>query len=655
MSEVSFGDTCVTLGLLNSVQIEDLRRDVGDGAALAELAVERGWLDDDAVAHAWAQLFRLNMVPAERVDRLSVAPMILQILPADLIRQHLLVPTFLDAERRVLSLLTADPTAIEALKAAQTTSGASRLRLFVAPRRSIRSLLDRILPRAQPAPARNAISHEQRPVTVALETSPEYAALLRQIGSFESSQVEVCTTPGQVSALLQAGRAGRVLYRAAIAREIDADLAVWRESWADRPIGAVDGWGPASRYAISYDKARTFLLELLELVVVGEAEAGSPGDRVRRTNRLVKEIGAVLDLPAEVRDTLQIAALLADGADLSRAAGREPQGPLASARAMIQQLESPYPVTELFDTLERRLSGRESPGRHLGAEVLYTARAAVQVGVAPGEDPVSRLGADAARHHGPVLHALTEVLRRDGLRSQVATAGGSSVVLVAERDPRFVEQARSRLSVAGMSVVTSADAADTHRQAALVRPAALLLSASLPGMSNFDLLDRLRDDTRTQELPVIVMGEHGQNLATALERGAEDVMERPVNWELLLARLRRAVGRRTSAAATTAAISGQLAELSLVDLLQTLMLSARTAVVRVAAGAESGEVHVREGRLVAAEIGPWLGEEALHALVDLPEGRFEVRFRDGGLTNLKGSSEFLLLEAIRRRDERRGA
>ena len=141
-------------------------------------------------------------------------------------------------------------------------------------------------------------------------------------------------------------------------------------------------------------------------------------------------------------------------------------------------------------------------------------------------------------------------------------------------------------------------------------------------------------------------------MAKGIHLGAEDVLEKPLNLDVLLAKLRRALQRHAGAA--TAGISGRLSDLSLVDVLQTLLLASKTAVVRVTGGPEPGAVHVREGRLVAATLGPWEGEDALYALVDVEDGRFDVRFEDTGVVNLRGSSDFLLLEAVRRRDERRG-
>ena len=118
-------------------------------------------------------------------------------------------------------------------------------------------------------------------------------------------------------------------------------------------------------------------------------------------------------------------------------------------------------------------------------------------------------------------------------------------------------------------------------------------------------------------------------------------------WRLSV---RRAIGRRAS---DHEAISGRLADLPLQELLQTLTLGGRTARVRIQGSIETGMVQVRTGHIVAAQYGSRTGEEAFYEMVALDEGRFEARFVDDGKNNLSRSSDYLLLEALRRRDEGR--
>jgi len=295
----------------------------------------------------------------------------------------------------------------------------------------------------------------------------------------------------------------------------------------------------------------------------------------------------------------------------------------------------PYEVQALFDALLPRVRGEAGPGGHMGAEVLYTARAAVRASLGPGDDPVAAFGGEATRHESGALQALAAVLRRRGLQEQVQAAEGEggAVVVVASGASPFADAARAELSAEGYTVATANDAPEALRLAQSLRAGAFVADATVAEGLDLDAALRAEGTIPVVRLePVAPQGE-----ASALPA--------------LLGALRKVLRRRPEA---PPAVTGRLSDLPLVDLLQTLMHGGRTARIVVVGTADLGAVQVRDGRIVAATHGTRAGEPALQSLVAGREGRFEVRFEDAGLTNLAGTSEFLLLEALRRRDEVRG-
>lgn len=72
---------------------------------------------------------------------------------------------------------------------------------------------------------------------------------------------------------------------------------------------------------------------------------------------------------------------------------------------------------------------------------------------------------------------------------------------------------------------------------------AIVTDAQMPGMSGFDLLEALRQDQRTQDIPVIVLtGMDDRDLKRrALDLGATDLLAKPVHLEDLSARLNSAL------------------------------------------------------------------------------------------------------------------
>lgn len=103
---------------------------------------------------------------------------------------------------------------------------------------------------------------------------------------------------------------------------------------------------------------------------------------------------------------------------------------------------------------------------------------------------------------------------------------------------RIVQQAR--LSAACYEPVLAADGATGLAVARAERPDLVLLDLGLPDISGLEVLHRLRRDPACRDIPVIALtttGSAAERLA-AFAAGADDVMDRPANERVLLARLR---------------------------------------------------------------------------------------------------------------------
>lgn len=657
MGRAPIGEVCLELGLLSAEQIEGVvAAQAGrPGARFGDVAREMGLLDDERLARALAHQYRLNLVPEERLRRLSVSPEVLALLPAELVRRRRLLPTFHDPEKGVLTLVCADPTDIASLRAAQAAVQAARLRLFVAPAEALDRLLDRLLPASDAALVARGAALPARPpgVTVVFEPDAARARVLRELERLEGRGVEVISDPAEVASLLETTEVERLLHRVAVASLVEMHVQAWRRVRPALQVRGIESFGSGRRYGVPSRRTRDFLLGLLEFTLLAHGDRPIEArTRVRRTLGLVREMAVELDLPEEVRDAAVVAALFADLESL--ALGVLPtdtgEGTFASALALVQPFAPPWDLVDLYTTLERRVAGLEGPTRNLAVEVLFTARAAVRAGLADGADAVEALGAEATRHDGRVLRALGTVLRR----RQRAPAGPlppSASVVIAARDLPGEGALEASLARHGLQLVMADNAEEARVLARGLRPAAVLVDDALPPEGGLGLLVSLVADESTRDVPVLLLVDAGDPRAVgrAMELGAEDVVERPVHPDIFLARVRRAMSRRAPAAA---AIQGRLGELTLPDLLQVLTLGGRTALVQVATRQQAGAVQVRQGALVYASFGGVEGEEALDALVAVESGRFEVAFRDEGRSNLRGASEFLLLDALRRRDER---
>lgn len=421
MSHRPLGEVCLTLGLMRTEDVERVLARLREGgrARFGETAIELGVLSDLGLARALAHQFRLNMVPPERLVRLSIAPDVLDLLPRGLVRERLLLPTFLDEDKRVLSLLIVDPTDIPSLRAAQTAARAARLRLFVAPRSAMRDLVDRLLPPGiadtapkGTAPLRVEPHHGAAGLTVVFEPDADRASALRRLDVAEAGTAEIVGDPEQVSAFIEANQADRVFYRREVHSEVEPYLASWRHLRPMVQICALDGYGPGHRIGISYERTRDFFFGLLGHLLV---DADGPSRTGRRTVELARAMAGQANLPAEQRDTVALAAMFTALGDATVPTGEQDHtAGIVRASEMLGLWSPPYEVQALFDALLLRVRGEAGPGGHMGAELLYTARAAVRASLGPGDDAVAGFGGEAARHERAALEALTAVLQQEG-------------------------------------------------------------------------------------------------------------------------------------------------------------------------------------------------------------------------------------------------
>ncbi len=232
----------------------------------------------------------------------------------------------------------------------------------------------------------------------------------------------------------------------------------------------------------------------------------------------------------------------------------------------------------------------------------------------------------------------------------------SESILVAEDSKLLRRMIGDVLAARGYDVHEAADGPSAVRSCRLNPPAVLLLARELSGLDGLAVLDILRADPSTADVPVVFVTGHteAEDLAETLERGAHDYVRKPVDPVELVARVRTAL-RLSHLRSELAARNAELEKLARTDMLTGLanrrhaddMLRATVASARrhgralTAAlldldhfksindryGHAAGDAVLREvGLRLASELreedvaARWGGEEFLLLLPDTPDG-----------------------------------
>jgi type IV pilus assembly protein PilB len=118
-------------------------------------------------------------------------------------------------------------------------------------------------------------------------------------------------------------------------------------------------------------------------------------------------------------------------------------------------------------------------------------------------------------------------------------------ILVVEDDPALQEILRDILAAEEYEVLVATDGREARTLIFKERPDLVLTDLHMPHMDGIELLEKIRGDLSTRDMPVIfVTGAEGANTAIqAFNLGADDYITKPFQQNLLLSRVRRALLR----------------------------------------------------------------------------------------------------------------
>jgi two-component system phosphate regulon response regulator PhoB len=145
-------------------------------------------------------------------------------------------------------------------------------------------------------------------------------------------------------------------------------------------------------------------------------------------------------------------------------------------------------------------------------------------------------------------------------RLPAAPAAGERI-LVVDDEPDIVALVAYHLAKLGYRVSTAGSGADALELARRERPALVVLDLMLPDLSGFEVLERLRTDDATRQLPVLMLTARREepDRIRGLSLGADDYLTKPFSPQELVLRV-GAILRRvaTGAAAEGGAEPGSL-------------------------------------------------------------------------------------------------
>lgn len=234
-------------------------------------------------------------------------------------------------------------------------------------------------------------------------------------------------------------------------------------------------------------------------------------------------------------------------------------------------------------------------------------------------------------------------------------------LLLVDSDPASVRVLEVSLKKAGFSVTTATDGLDALSKVEHFVPDLILTDTRLPRLDGYELVRRLKKRPEFALAPIVFLTSQKsiEDKIRGLELGVEDYLTKPIFVRELIARVHLLLARRAhqrmaqTAGSPKTHLSGDLADMGVVDLLQTFELGRKTGIVHLVSDRqEEAFIYFREGQVIDAEHGRLAGEEAVYRCMIWTRGAFEVDFVPlERPETIHTTTQGLLMEGMRRVDE----
>jgi CheY-like chemotaxis protein len=211
------------------------------------------------------------------------------------------------------------------------------------------------------------------------------------------------------------------------------------------------------------------------------------------------------------------------------------------------------------------------------------------------------------------------------------------------------------------SVTIASSAGDALRKATQEPPDLIISDFQMPGMDGRQLLEHLKSQATTARVPVVLAASRSDvsERLKPLHDSVEDFLEKPFFANEAVARIKRilhkiALEKMAREGPGETMVRGSLAQMSVIDLLQSLELGRKTCGLALKKNGEQCQMFFTEGQITHAVYGQLKGDEAVYKALAWTEraGTFQIDFSAATKEQTTTrSTQGLLMEGLRLLDE----
>ncbi len=436
---------------------------------------------------------------------------------------------------------------------------------------------------------------------------------------------------------------------------------------------------------VTDDRLKHCLIETID-ILVGLLEVNDPffGGNSHITMEYARSVAEEMKLSQERIDEIVVASLLHDigrigiKSEILTATKEITEGEFNTIKAhcengakILDTIDFPWKIRPIILHHHERYDGKGYPSGLKGREIPIGARVLAVVDafaamtanrpyrrILTKDGAIQELHKNVGTQFDPeVVEIFTGVVER---KYYFRGVGAKPKVLMVDDEVDFLTLLKLKLVNEGFDVVATDNAEEALKLMAREKPDIAVVDVVMPEMDGLAMFRKMREaGDGLSDIPVIFLSarDESQVKVEALYLGAEDYLVKPVNLKELAARIRNIIRRdsrlRIGAAGASTGVVGDLKNLGVSDIVQTLHLGLKTACVTLkGAAGEEGRIYFENGRIRHCEVGKLSGEDAFYRLLYWQEGPFVIAH--GQTTHLRtiAMDEMqLMMEGMRRMDE----
>lgn len=245
-----------------------------------------------------------------------------------------------------------------------------------------------------------------------------------------------------------------------------------------------------------------------------------------------------------------------------------------------------------------------------------------------------------------------------------SSVAGSAKILLIDANVFFARRVTDALKQEGFEVIHSTQSGYALTMLEYDTPSAIVCSTSLREINAHDLPPIVHADPKTAHVPVIALGEGGdQALMAAFRSGCADYLDKRLGPELIATQIKNFLRSNAEGfqpvqmlGSSDTALSGNLSHMDLPGVVQMLSHTRQSGALYVNTNLIDGIMFFENGNVIHAECGDLVGDDAVVQVVKfcngMESGSYKFMPGESATTRtvLRSTTE-LMLTALRELDE----